>query len=104
MKPNLFNIYINGEQDYNYSVEESKEVRIHSLYYSNSVDWGSDFKEKLIGNIIDTGDELILSEGLCPSKDGKIDYLQLSQLHILFRLIEGSKLFQISEPVTLSSF
>jgi hypothetical protein len=94
-------IYIDGVHEYDYNKIEDDVLTIHTLYYSNWIEWVDGVKTTIALQIIDTGNGVVI-QNLESTKE--IDYLKLEQLHILLRLTSESKSFKKSEPSSKLDF
>lgn len=66
--------------DYLIEVEDNQ----CTLKYSNAMHWASEIRGKVIGSIIDTGNECILSNSFVKRN---MDYSLFSELHVLLSFI-----------------
>lgn len=95
-------IYIDGIHEYDYSKDDTdNQLTIHTLYYSNGIEWSDHIKKTVALVIIDTGNGIVI-EDLSVTKE--INYLKLEQLHILLRLHSQSSKFQKLKPLNKLDF
>jgi hypothetical protein len=95
-------IYINGRHEYDYhKLEAAKNVTVHTLYFSDDVEWGDDTKKQVAMQLVDNGDGVEII-GACTKKH--LNYLEAEQLHILLRLASTHCVYQIAEPAPKKEF
>ena len=90
-------IYIDGVHEYDYLKTETKDQTIHTLYYSDHLEWSSSIVGTKAIELIDTHNDVVI-EKIDTSKP--MNYLQVEQLHIILRLYSQETAYQISpQPV-----
>jgi hypothetical protein len=95
-------IYINSRHEYDYhKLEATKNVTVHTLYFSDDVEWGDDTKKQVAMQLVDNGDGVEII-GACTKKH--LNYLEAEQLHILLRLASTHCVYQIAEPAPKKEF
>jgi len=95
-------IYINGRHEYDYhKLEAAKNVTVHTLYFSDDVEWGDSTKKQVAMQLVDNGDGIEII-GACTKKH--LNYLEAEQLHILLRLASKHCVYQIAEPAPKKEF
>jgi hypothetical protein len=96
-KENLYKeeIYINGKHEYDYhKLEASPNNTVHTLYYSDHVEWSEHVRKTIAMQVVDTGNGI---EIIGISKKKSINYSEAERLHILLRLSSDNSVYQISE-------
>lgn len=95
-------IYINGKHEYDYhKLEATPNVTVHTLYYSDDIEWSEHVRSTVAMQIVDDGNGIELI-GITTKKS--IDYLQAERLHILLRLSSSHSVYQITEPAPKRDF
>jgi hypothetical protein len=95
-------IYINGKHEYDYHKHEvSKNITVHTLYFSDEDEWDDSFKKQVAMQLVDNGDGIEII-GACTKKT--FDYSEAEQLHILLRLSSTHVVYQIAEPTPKKEF
>ena len=95
-------IYINSKHEYDYhKLEATKNVTVHTLYFSDDEEWGDSMKKQVAMQLVDNGDGIEII-GACNKKN--LDYLEAEQLHILLRLSSTHVVYQIAEPTPKKEF
>ena len=95
-------IYVDGNHEYDYVRDNlSKDLVIHTLYYSNSHEWADHIKTTIALELIDNGNGMLIKQ---IDVEEEINYLQIEQLHILLRLSSDDSLFQIAKPAVKTEF
>ena len=90
-------IYIDGIHEYDYLKTETKDQTIHTLYYSDHIEWASSIVGTKAIELIDTHNDVHIEE-IDISK--AMNYLQMEQLHIILRLYSQESTYQISpQPI-----
>jgi hypothetical protein len=87
-------IYINSRHEYDYhKLEATKNVTVHTLYFSDDDEWSDSMKKKVAMQLVDNGDGIEII-GINAKK--QLDYLEAEQLHILLRLSSSHSIYQIA--------
>ena len=95
-------IYINDKHEYDYhKLEASSNVTVHTLYYSDNVEWIADVRNTVAMQIVDDGNGIELI-GITTKKT--IGYNEAERLHILLRLSSGYSVYKIAEPTPKRDF
>jgi hypothetical protein len=95
-------IYINDRHEYDYhKLEATPQATVHTLYFSDDFEWGSDTRNTVAMQIVDTGNGI---EIIGVNSKKEINYLEAEQLHILLRLSSGHSVYQITEPAVKKEF
>ena len=95
-------IYINGKHEYDYhKLQATPDVTVHTLYYSDDVEWMEHVRNTVAMQIVDDGNGIELI-GISTKKT--IDYLEAERLHILLRLSSGYSVYKIAEPAPRRDF
>ena len=95
-------IYINGRHEYDYHKHEiSKNITVHTLYYSDDEEWSDHLKKKVAMQLVDNSEDI---EIIGINAKTHIDYLEAEQLHILLRLSSTHCVYQIAEPTPKKDF
>ena len=95
-------IYINSRHEYDYhKLEATKNVTVHTLYFSDDDEWSDSMKKKVAMQLVDNGDGIEII-GINAKK--QLDYLEAEQLHILLRLSSSHSIYQIAEPTPKKDF
>ena len=95
-------IYINSRHEYDYhKLEATKNVTVHTLYFSDDDEWSDSLKKKVAMQLVDNGDGIEII-GINAKK--QLDYLEAEQLHILLRLSSTHSIYQIAEPTPKKDF
>jgi len=94
-------IYIDGIHEYNYLKTETKDETIHTLYYSDHVEWNSSLVGTKAIELIDSGNGVSI-KGLALEEEE--DYLKIEQLHIILRLHSQECIYEISPPSIKTNF
>ena len=90
-------IYIDGIHEYDYLKTETKDQTIHTLYYSDHLEWSSSIVGTKAIELIDTHDDVVI-EKIDTTKP--MNYLQVEQLHIILRLYSQDCTYEISpQPI-----
>jgi hypothetical protein len=88
-------IYINGKHEYDYhKLDASPNNTVHTLYYSDDVEWSEHVRKTIAMQVVDTGNGI---EIIGISKKKSINYSEAERLHILLRLSSDNSVYQISE-------
>ena len=95
-------IYINDRHEYDYhKLDASVDATVHTLYYSNDIEWSDVLKKQVAMQLVDTGNGIQLI-GITTKKE--INYLEAEHLHILLRLASQKCVYQIVEPSPKKEF
>lgn len=95
-------IYIDGIHEYDYvRDDETKDITVHTLYYSDGLEWSESTRNTLALQLIDHGNGIKIEQ--LSTKKG-INYLETEQLHIMLRLHSQPTAYEISQPATKTSF
>jgi hypothetical protein len=95
-------IYINGKHEYDYhKLRAAEHATVHTLYFSDDVEWGDSTKKQVAMQLVDNGDGIEII-GACNKKT--LNYLEAEQLHILLRLSSTHCVYQIAEPAPKKEF
>jgi hypothetical protein len=95
-------IYINGRHEYDYHKHEaSKNITVHTLYFSDNEEWTDNLKKKVAMQLVDNGNGIEII-GACTKKT--FNYPEAEQLHILLRLSSTHSVYQIAEPTPKKDF
>lgn len=95
-------IYINSRHEYDYhKLEATRNVTVHTLYYSDDEEWGETVKKQVAMQLVDNGNGIEII-GACTKKT--LNYLEAEQLHILLRLSSTHSVYQIAEPTPKKDF
>lgn len=90
-------IYIDGIHEYDYLKTETKDQTVHTLYYSDHIEWDSNIAGTKAIELIDTHNDVII-EKIDTTKP--MNYLQVEQLHIILRLYSQETAYEIApQPV-----
>ena len=87
-------IFVDDVHEYDYELINDN---VHTLYYSNAVQWHSHVKERIAMQIKDYGNGL---EGLQESSN-RIDYSEAEQLFILLKIINHPAKYEIATKTLL---
>ena len=95
-------IYINDKHEYDYHKHEiSKNITVHTLYFSDNEEWGDHIKKQVAMQLVDNGDGIEII-GACTKQT--FDYLEAEQLHILLRLASTHSVYEIAPQPVKKSF
>lgn len=95
-------IYINDKHEYDYhKLQAAPNVTVHTLYYSDNVEWITDVRNTVAMQIVDDGNGIELI-GITTKKT--IEYNEAERLHILLRLSSSHSVYQITEPAPKRDF
>lgn len=95
-------IYINDKHEYDYHKHEvSKNITVHTLYFSNSEEWNPDLRKQVSMQLVDNGNGIEII-GACNKK--VMSYLEAEQLHILLRLASTHSVYEIAPPPVKTEF
>ena len=86
-------IYIDGIHEYDYLKTNTEGSMIHTLYYSDHLEWTSSIVGTKAIELIDNGNGVQI-KGL--ALDEEENYLRIEQLHIMLRLHSQESTYQIS--------
>lgn len=94
-------IYIDGIHEYDYLKTETKDQTVHTLYYSDHIEWDSNIAGTKAIELIDNGNGVQI-KGL--ALDEEENYLRIEQLHIILRLYSQECIYEISQPSVKTEF
>lgn len=94
-------IYIDGIHEYDYLKTETKDQTIHTLYYSDYVEWCSTIVGKKAIELVDTYNGVQI-KGL--ALDEEENYFKVEQLHIILRLYSQETAYEIAPPSVKKGF
>lgn len=95
-------IYINDKHEYDYhKLEASSSVTVHTLYYSDHIEWSEHVRNTVAMQLVDDGNGIELI-GITTKKT--IEYNEAERLHILLRLSSSHSVYQITEPAPKRDF
>jgi len=90
-------IYIDGIHEYDYLKTKIEGSMIHTLYYSDHLEWTSSIVGTKAIELIDSGNGVQIKE---LALDEEENYLKVEQLHIILRLYSQESTYEISpQPV-----
>lgn len=90
-------IYIDGIHEYDYLKTNVEGSMIHTLYYSDHLEWSSSLVGTKAIELIDNGNGVQI-KGL--ALDEEENYLRIEQLHIILRLYSQECTYEISpQPI-----
>ena len=87
-------IYIDGIHEYDYLKTETKDETIHTLYYSDHIEWASSIVGTKAIELIDDGNGVQIKELSLDEED----YLRIEQLHVILRLHSQEFTYEIASP------
>ena len=94
-------IYIDGIHEYDYLKTETKDQTVHTLYYTDHIEWSSSIVGTKAIELIDNGNGVQI-KGL--KLDEEENYLRIEQLHIILRLHSQESIYEISQPSVKTEF
>lgn len=83
-------IFVDGENEHNITIEKQKKKTIYTLFYSNGEQWSADVRGEIAMQVIDDGNELKITQ----KSKNKLDYSEALYLSILFREIHSNYKFE----------
>lgn len=86
-------IYIDGIHEYDYLKTETEDQTVHTLYYSDHIEWSRSIASSKAIELIDTNNDVII-EKIDTNKP--MNYLQVEQLHIILRLYSQETAYEIA--------
>jgi hypothetical protein len=94
-------IYIDGIHEYDYLKTKTEDSMIHTLYYSDHLEWTSSIVGTKAIELIDSGDGVQI-KGL--ALDEEENYLKVEQLHIILRLYSQESTYEIAPAPSKREF
>jgi len=93
-------IYIDGIHEYDYLKTATKDETVHTLYYSDHIEWSGGIVGTKAIELIDSGNGVSINNTSLNDED----YLRIEQLHVLLRLYSQPSVYEISQPSIKTKF
>lgn len=94
-------IYIDGIHEYDYLKKNTEGSMIHTLYYSDHIEWDGNIVGTKAIELIDNGNGVQI-KGL--SLDEEENYLRIEQLHVILRLYSQECIYEIAPAPSKREF